>query len=181
MKTKDEQIALALEALERAEKALSEAMMVAPVTHLPPSAPAAIQVTQTAIAALKQAQQAQEPVTQDEIMEAHALALTAHCATNGFDSAVYATEHGSQGYAVSVETAERFNARNQPAPKQAEPAWQPIESAPNGTMVLFANMSPRIQASEWCFVAWMADGKLCGHRMDKPTHWMQLPKPPEAS
>ena len=67
-----------------------------------------------------------------------------------------------------------------PAPKQAEPAWQPIESAPNGTMVLFANMSPRIQASEWCFVAWMADGKLCGHRMDKPTHWMPLPTPPEA-
>jgi len=75
---------------------------------------------------------------------------------------------------------ERWLLYTHPAPKQAEPAWQPIESAPNGTMVLFANMSPRIQASEWCFVAWMADGKLCGHRMDKPTHWMHLPTPPEA-
>jgi len=64
-------------------------------------------------------------------------------------------------------------------PQATEPAWRPIESAPNGTMVLFANMSPRIQASEWCFVGWMAGGKLCGHRMEKPTHWMPLPSPPK--
>lgn len=57
--------------------------------------------------------------------------------------------------------------------------WQPIETVPNGTMVLFANMSPSIEARDWCFVGWMASGRLCGHRMDKPTHWMPLPPPPE--
>lgn len=55
--------------------------------------------------------------------------------------------------------------------------WQDISTAPEGTMILCANMNAR-EAREWCFVAWMAGGKVCGHRMDKPTHWQPLPAPP---
>lgn len=56
--------------------------------------------------------------------------------------------------------------------------WQDIGTAPEGTMILCANMNAR-EARDWCFVAWMADGKVCGHRMDKPTHWQPLPNPPK--
>ena len=55
--------------------------------------------------------------------------------------------------------------------------WQDISTAPEGTMILCANMNAR-EARDWCFVAWMAGGKVCGHRMDKPTHWQPLPAPP---
>lgn len=56
--------------------------------------------------------------------------------------------------------------------------WQDISTAPEGTMILCANMNAR-EARDWCFVAWMAGGKVCGHRMDKPTHWQPLPNPPK--
>lgn len=55
--------------------------------------------------------------------------------------------------------------------------WQDISTAPDGTMILCANMNAR-EARDWCFVAWMAGGKVCGYRMDKPTHWQPLPAPP---
>lgn len=55
--------------------------------------------------------------------------------------------------------------------------WQDISTAPEGTMILCANMNAR-EARDWCFVAWMAGGKVCGYRMDKPTHWQPLPAPP---
>ena len=58
-----------------------------------------------------------------------------------------------------------------------EQQWLPIESAPQGTMILCANMKAR-EAKGWCFVAWVVDGKVCGHRMDMPTHWQPLPPPP---
>jgi hypothetical protein len=56
--------------------------------------------------------------------------------------------------------------------------WQDISTAPEGTMILCANMNAR-EARDWCFVAWIAGGKVCGHRMDKPTHWRPLPNPPK--
>lgn len=56
--------------------------------------------------------------------------------------------------------------------------WMPIETAPEGTMILCANMNA-MEARHWAFVAWMAGGKVCGHRMDQPTHWMPLPAPPK--
>ena len=55
--------------------------------------------------------------------------------------------------------------------------WQDISTAPDGTMILCANMNAR-EARDWCFVAWLVGGKVCGHRMDKPTHWQPLPAPP---
>lgn len=61
-----------------------------------------------------------------------------------------------------------------------EPAaagWMPIETAPTGTMILMANMNA-MEARSWCFVGWMVDGRVCGHRMDEPTHWMPLPAAP---
>lgn len=64
------------------------------------------------------------------------------------------------------------------APAPQAPAWQPIETAPEGTMILCANMKAR-EARDWCFVAWMVKGKVCGHRMDMPTHWMPLPAAPQ--
>jgi len=59
----------------------------------------------------------------------------------------------------------------------AAPAWMPIDTAPTGTIVLLANMNA-MEARAWCFVGWMVDGKVCGHRMDEPTHWMPLPAAP---
>ena len=61
----------------------------------------------------------------------------------------------------------------------AQPAgWQKIETAPEGTMILCANMKA-MDARSWAYVAWIAGGKVCGHRMDMPTHWMPLPTPPK--
>ena len=62
---------------------------------------------------------------------------------------------------------------------KAEPAgWQKIETAPEGTMILCANMKA-MEARSWAYVAWIAGGKVCGYRMDMPTHWMPLPTPPK--
>ena len=55
--------------------------------------------------------------------------------------------------------------------------WQTIDTAPEGTMILCANMKA-MEARSWAYVAWIAGGKVCGHRMDMPTHWMPLPAPP---
>ena len=61
----------------------------------------------------------------------------------------------------------------------AEPAgWQKIETAPEGTMILCANMKA-MDARSWAYVAWIAGGKVYGHRMDMPTHWKPLPTPPK--
>ena len=57
--------------------------------------------------------------------------------------------------------------------------WMTMETAPTGAMILLANMNA-MEARAWCFVGWMVDGRACGHRMDKPTHWMPLPKAPGA-
>lgn len=60
-------------------------------------------------------------------------------------------------------------------------AWQPIETAPTGTLVLFCSMTAD-RASEWCYVDWIVDGRLCDDpRRPPPTHWMPLPPPPDAS
>jgi hypothetical protein len=69
-----------------------------------------------------------------------------------------------------------------PAPRMeaVKGGWRDIETAPEGTMILCANMKAR-EARDWAYVAWMAGGRVCGHRMDKPTHWMPLPAPPLAS
>lgn len=55
--------------------------------------------------------------------------------------------------------------------------WRPIADAPEGTMILCANMKST-EARHWAYVAWVVDGKVCGHRMDMPTHWQPLPPPP---
>ncbi len=66
--------------------------------------------------------------------------------------------------------------------QQAEPSWQPIESAPkDGSEILLANPDGS------CAVGWF---KFKGHstgwtdgdtfNMTWPTHWMKLPTPPEA-
>ena len=60
----------------------------------------------------------------------------------------------------------------------AAPEWMPIETAPEGTMILLVDMKA-MEVRDWCFVGWMAGGKLCGHRMGMPTHWMPLPPAPE--
>lgn len=57
--------------------------------------------------------------------------------------------------------------------------WQPIETAPEGVMILCANMKATL-ARDWAYVGWIAGGKICGNRMDMPTHWMPLPAAPGA-
>ncbi len=58
--------------------------------------------------------------------------------------------------------------------------WQPIESAPSGTMILICSMKAQ-HACNWCYVDWLVDGRLCsGAARETPTHWMPLPAPPRA-
>lgn len=76
---------------------------------------------------------------------------------------------------VSISTAIQYGDARALAAREQQ--WLPIESAPQGTMILCANMKAR-EAKGWCFVAWVVDGKVCGHRMDMPTHWQPLPPPP---
>jgi hypothetical protein len=57
--------------------------------------------------------------------------------------------------------------------------WQPIETAPSGTILLMCSM--KAQEVRTCmYVDWLVDGKLCGDstRPD-PTHWMPLPEYPK--
>ncbi len=58
--------------------------------------------------------------------------------------------------------------------------WQPIETAPIGTMVLMCSMAAT-EARDWCFVDWFANqkGKPVLHGKLNPTHWMPLPEPPK--
>ena len=59
--------------------------------------------------------------------------------------------------------------------------WQPIETAPTGTMILLCSMTAT-EARDWCFVDWLVDGRLCsGKYAVKPTHWLPLPAPPEVA
>ena len=58
--------------------------------------------------------------------------------------------------------------------------WQPIETAPEGVMLLFCSMSATIESRDWCFVDWLVNGRTCSgvRRFGTPTHWMPLPEPP---
>lgn len=57
--------------------------------------------------------------------------------------------------------------------------WQPIETAPEGTMVLMCSMSADIPAVRWCFVDWIVGTRLCANPTWAATHWMPLPAPPK--
>jgi hypothetical protein len=61
----------------------------------------------------------------------------------------------------------------------SEQGWQPIGTAPTGTMILVCSMKAS-GARDWCFVDWMVGGELVLHRAIQPTHWMPLPDPPAA-
>lgn len=79
--------------------------------------------------------------------------------------------------AIAPETAEIWRTIRAALSEAKAGGWQDISTAPEGTMILCANMNAR-EARDWCFVAWLAGGKVCGYRMDKPTHWQPLPAPP---
>lgn len=66
------------------------------------------------------------------------------------------------------------------AMRSAQPTgWQPIETAPQGCMCLFADMTAQ-EARNWAFVDWVVGAQLCGDRRRTATHWMPLPEPPAA-
>jgi hypothetical protein len=64
-----------------------------------------------------------------------------------------------------------------------EMKWRPIEEAPQGTMVLCADMLAR-EAMHWAFVGWRHAGSADGcvktpDRENRPaTHFVSLPPPP---
>jgi hypothetical protein len=69
------------------------------------------------------------------------------------------------------------------APKQAEPAWQPIESAPKDELIL---VGPTKRMGICAAMNHSRDGwvtETCGEwsSIYTPTHWMPLPSPPEAA
>lgn len=72
-----------------------------------------------------------------------------------------------------------WKARALAAPIPRDPVgWQPIATAPEGTMILCANMKAT-EARNWAYVAWMAGGKVhAPWRVEMPTHWTHLPTPP---
>lgn len=62
--------------------------------------------------------------------------------------------------------------------------WQPIETCPDGTMLLFANMMEQ-EARWWSFVGWRHNGLVAKNYVQMPdntarkaTHWMHLPPAP---
>jgi hypothetical protein len=61
--------------------------------------------------------------------------------------------------------------------QQERSGWQPISTAPEGTMALFCSMKA-LEVPKWCWVDWVAGGKLNLHATWEPTHWMPLPSPP---
>jgi hypothetical protein len=90
-------------------------------------------------------------------------------------------EIGGQ-FSGGIQECPDCNGSGRAAPKQAEPGWQPIESAPkDGSEILLANPDGS------CAVGWF---KFKGHttgwtdgdtfNMTWPTHWMPLPAAPEA-
>lgn len=65
-------------------------------------------------------------------------------------------------------------------------AWQPIATAPDGVMLLFADMKAR-EARHWAFCGWRHSG-LRGDSVQMPdntsrsaTHWQHLPAPPRSA
>ena len=62
--------------------------------------------------------------------------------------------------------------------------WQPIETAPNGMMLLFADMDAA-EARRWAFCGWRHSGLLANavqmpdNTVRNATHWTHLPEPPE--
>lgn len=69
------------------------------------------------------------------------------------------------------------------APVQAVPDWQPIETAPKGPLLLFANQFDGI--GDWRIKVGFWDGHECRWHVFggswTPTHWMPLPQPPNDS
>ena len=55
--------------------------------------------------------------------------------------------------------------------------WRDIESAPQGCMCLFADMTAK-EARDWAFVDWIAGAQFVADRRRNATHWMPLPSPP---
>ncbi len=102
------------------------------------------------------------------------------------------SEEDFESYAESDsprELAEMIVAALHPAPEQAEPAWQPIESAPIGTSMFFVrgfnvDVSDRIRNyTTDPYGVWQPTlGKFerWPHPF-APTHWLPLPTPPEAA
>ena len=57
--------------------------------------------------------------------------------------------------------------------------WQPIETAPSGTMILICSMVTQ-EVNRWAFVDWVVNGGFVLHPKWSGTHWMPLPEPPNA-
>jgi len=58
--------------------------------------------------------------------------------------------------------------------------WEPIESAPEGVIILWCSMRTG-DVSKWCFVDWCAGGRFMLHPKWEATHWRPLPPPPAGS
>ena len=64
--------------------------------------------------------------------------------------------------------------------------WQPIETAPDGVMLLFANMNAA-EARHWAFCGWRHSGMRCDsvqmpdNTTRSATHWRRLPAPPQSA
>jgi hypothetical protein len=61
--------------------------------------------------------------------------------------------------------------------------WQPIETAPHGVMLLFADMKAT-EARHWVFCGWRHSGlrgdsvQMPSHSTRSATHWIPIPAPP---
>ena len=59
------------------------------------------------------------------------------------------------------------------------PVWRPIETAPKtgGPILVFVKYSNNVTSVSESY--WDYRGHWNGYRMNKPTHWMPMPAPPE--
>lgn len=86
-------------------------------------------------------------------------------------------KHNHPSPPISERDQDNWEAEQRLRPVTSE--WQPIETAPVGTMLLFCSIKAQ-EARDWCFVDWRVDGRLqSGHARAEPTHWMPLPAPPK--
>lgn len=57
-----------------------------------------------------------------------------------------------------------------------QPVWNPIESAPEGTLTLFYDANAT-EVRTCMFVDWLANGRFCLDGKRSATHWLSLHAP----
>jgi Protein of unknown function (DUF551) len=173
MTTKDEALALALEALQIADN-----ISLVGSAYTPKSIGAGLDKIRAAITAIKHAQQAQEPdypgacktcgntylASRTDVHKDKRPFIYCDCCGAMADSKTWYLTHGT-------------------APKQAVPAWQPIETAPKdeGSYLVASAVQGLVAPCVQGVIHNNPGTKWDWKYGEAITHWMPLPPAPEAT